>query len=1121
MKIQHSDKIKTGGTRKLSAFKCAVLVLVTMAVAVAAVQLAPENSNYSSAASNYDVTGDLVDSYPSTDLASVFAVINGHAGTDYTITASTFDYDVTSFTLDAGKVVTLTTTGNFMLLLTTPGAIHGTVYGDLTLRNILIAGNNDDSGGIVVESGGVLNMDNASLIANCRSTSAGGGVYVHTGGTLNMYGNSEIANCQSTDTGGGVYNGGTFSMTDNALITSCKALYGGGVFNAGQFTMEDNANVASNTADRAGGVYNEGTFTMNDYARAWYNKADFNGGGVYNEGTFTINDSAAITNNKANHGGGVYNESTFNISGGVISENSATGNGGGIDNYTGTFTMSAGSINFNDADYGGGVNNEGTFTISGTAAISNNKAVYNGGGIYNPSSLTIEGGTINANKAEHGGGIYTTDTSSIIVKGGRIYSNAANGDGVSTGGQGGGIFSEASTFTIEGGEIYRNDASDGAGIYLNDKLSTFFMTNGKIYLNTATDCGGGIYNKAILSITGGEIYQNQAEDGAGIFIEDDCTSAQISACLIRNNTATGNGGGIYNKGADTRTNCSIYSNTAASGGGGIYNNGTFAVLGNAIYNNGANFGGGVFNAGMLTMSGSSEIYGNEAEYGGGAYNESSFTQSDDSEISGNGADYGGGVYNTGDLEMSGNAAVSDNETEYDGGGIYNGGVLKISGGTVSDNTAGGIGGGIYTEAYTDATVSIDIAASAVFTGNTASFGMDVGKTAAELLALFPFIRTDSHSTHPTLAFVHPLNNYDINVFTFDVTVYYVDYDDNPVGLIVSTTYVVVYYLPFSLAKADIPSIAGYSFKDWKIGIAGMPEGNTTVFLPSVTSDTEIYLIYGPAQVKEYFIKATADSFTTISPSGTVTVPAGTSKTFTFSANPGFYIKDVIVDGVYLSGAEIGLGYYTFSNVLYNHTITVVGGMTPRADITLRIDVMEGSGYAEYSINGGTAMRYVSIVNLPEHANVIVYAYAGDGYEFKEWRDGSIVIVTYDYAMNDLMSSVQLELYFTDESGSGLSNLFWWIAATLLLLLAGLLFWFIIFYRRYYDIYKQTAVPIVGDEKVHRKSEYTFSVTGNVGKVSYRVGEDGQWKILLPNADGTYTVPKKEVVDDIYLEAALL
>jgi len=72
-------------------------------------------------------------------------------------------------------------------------------------------------------------------------------------------------------------------------------------------------------------------------------------------------------------------------------------------------------------------------------------------------------------------------------------------------------------------------------------------------------------------------------------------------------------------------------------------------------------------------------------------------------------------------------------------------------------------------------------------------------------------------------------------------------------------------------------------------------------------------------VTYYYIDAGAGENGSISPSGQVAVPAGGSRTFTITADEGYVVADVLVDGV-----SVGpVGSYTFSNVRANHTISVI------------------------------------------------------------------------------------------------------------------------------------------------------------------------------------------------------
>lgn len=66
----------------------------------------------------------------------------------------------------------------------------------------------------------------------------------------------------------------------------------------------------------------------------------------------------------------------------------------------------------------------------------------------------------------------------------------------------------------------------------------------------------------------------------------------------------------------------------------------------------------------------------------------------------------------------------------------------------------------------------------------------------------------------------------------------------------------------------------------------------------------------------YTITALAGANGTISPSNAVSVDSGDSQTFTITANPGYIIQNVSVDGSYIGAVSS----YTFDNVMANHAI---------------------------------------------------------------------------------------------------------------------------------------------------------------------------------------------------------
>jgi len=341
--------------------------------------------------------------------------------------------------------------------------------------------------------------------------------------------------------------------------------------------------------------------------------------------------------------------------------------------------------------------------------IDLNGMVLQGTGEPGISVITVNGGATltildsNPTEGHHGNitseglwewkdGNYTSES-----KGGFIYNK----------GTGGGIQVSGGTLYMKGGTIAGCKAAHGAAIVGTSDAQLHIENARIIYnINTATSGSSGtIHNEpdygdraSFLRITNSEISHNKGNSNGGAIFGYD---VELKDCTIEYNEAK-YGAGVYIKNANSSTkfgkltveNCEIGNNTATGNGGGIYGeeNSTITITDSEISQNEANHGGGIYGAvgSTITVNGASLITDNEAYgNGGGIYGyEVSLEGTEDQKIivSGNKApSNGGGIYGMG----TAGETPADNKI----------GEVVIKYCEITRNRAGVAGGGIYTNTY--------------------------------------------------------------------------------------------------------------------------------------------------------------------------------------------------------------------------------------------------------------------------------------------------------------------------------------------------------------------------------------------------------------------------------------
>jgi len=485
----------------------------------------------------------------------------------------------------------------------------------------------EEGGGVYVKNGKLYMYD--AVIQSCTANDQGGGVFA-VGSKFHMDGGKLSRNIAYGDGGGAQIKElkdegpSTCELTGDAVIEYNKAMgtwenaarneystgSGGGILFAstGNITINGNVKICYNEAiagnptrnpgNYGGGVYLSGIIAKPDELGTGviggnveiFGNTARNGGGVIVESSFilTLNNGKIYENTAVTSGGGIWvmgggmtnvANAFLKMTGGEIYGNTAS-NGGGI--YIHRFAevdMSGGKIGgLNEADQGGGVYLAGKYTMT-AGTVSYNKASQYGGGIFVQSvgSLELKGGSITNNESDYGGGVYLRNSvSSVIMSGGEIGSSDHPNKALS---DGGGVYVQNGSFTMEGGTISGNmSAVNGGGVYMMG--GTFTQDGSPISANTAAGNGGGVYVDNAVStyemkngaVIGGDAlaYGNKATNGGGMYINSG--SLTIEDGTVGYNEAVADGGGAFvsSNGELTATGGTITHNKAGSDGGGIY-----------------------------------------------------------------------------------------------------------------------------------------------------------------------------------------------------------------------------------------------------------------------------------------------------------------------------------------------------------------------------------------------------------------------------------------------------------------------------------------------------------------------------------------------------------------------
>jgi hypothetical protein len=525
-----------------------------------------------------------------------------------------------------------------MLDITSALTLGSVKYGDDNNVGLYVSGNSvlGTQSGIVVESGGTLNVSAGVSIANFQTAANSsnpikGAAINNISGTVKISGGRFDTNVSKSVAGVLYNNAGTVSIS-------------GGTFQYNEGTQgavlyNDNGTVA----------ITGGTFTNNI--------ASLNGGVASTNGTSAntvISGTASLTGNTGTVGGAlsVLNYGTLEVDGGTISSNVTYSTGGAIQIEVGSEAIITGGTiannsfyNNSTAHYGSGIYNNGTLTMKGAAQIDSSNDVYlvTGKTISITDRLTCSGYAATITPQTYTEGLKVLDGSSMSISYTKFgvsdtsWHTLASGTITSMATTTVAVLSKSSAYSVN--YISIADAVDAVAagesgiitVVADSTISKTITVKGDITIvcddttYTATRSGsfygvmfdiqsGGVlrFGESILTPT----QQSQTDhtagtDTAGSFVLDGgfVANGVVGAAAVNVQT----GGQFYIYDGATIQNC---KNTTT---GTVVVNGKMYMYGGTIRNNSSCYGGGVYvkDYGTLDTFGG-VIAGNTSTNGGAA-----------------------------------------------------------------------------------------------------------------------------------------------------------------------------------------------------------------------------------------------------------------------------------------------------------------------------------------------------------------------------------------------------------------------------------------------------------------------------------------------------------------------
>ncbi|HEX42087.1 MAG TPA: hypothetical protein ENN81_08510, partial [Phycisphaerales bacterium] len=439
------------------------------------------------------------------------------------------------------------------------GETHNTVVDGFTIIN----------SGVFINHGGAIYIGPDSsptllnlTISDCNVAAGNGGAVYIDANSSPYFGNVTITNCTTISPNYVGGNGGAVYVDVNCLpvfagctFTGCSANgLGGAVFiNTDSYARFVDCNFSGNYSTFSGGAVYHAAFSGSiiENSIVFNNTADVSGAGLYYSAACLaeVNDCNV----------------TYNI---------ATVQGGGLAAGDDTFlAISDSNFVYNTAAYGGGVFvNANAVGVIRTSMITHNDANQDGGGLYvfESNDLSIADCNIAYNTSGRGGGVYFENSPLAMLMHCTIRHNRA------------GVMTVSRAYFLPD----PNDPNlppapiDPRDPNFNPNDPNLIIVDSNV---TVPGQGGGIYSFAgPLLIADTDIsFNTTTTSGGGLYLAGGQNRLrQLSNCLITNNSAVRDGGGLSSTWFNrlSLSNCTVADNAVGDAnhpdwpalGGGLY-----------------------------------------------------------------------------------------------------------------------------------------------------------------------------------------------------------------------------------------------------------------------------------------------------------------------------------------------------------------------------------------------------------------------------------------------------------------------------------------------------------------------------------------------------------------------